>query len=140
MEVQVQEAVNAIDNTINTARTQRDIALQQAQNEKRMRIEAEEELKRAQDKQKQLQEEKTRKSVDRVQAMVSATKATELDSLFEELDKAIGVDLDFDLGTDENLDQEENLEGRQIVCWKHQQYIPRTGRYISVVWRRLCKY
>ena len=117
VEVQVQEAVNVIDNTIATARTERDVGLQEAQNEKRMRIEAEQQLRRVQEERKRLQEEEeTRKSVDRVQAMISATKATELDSLFEELDKAIGVDLDFDLGIDENLGQEKILKaGKSYV-------------------------
>ena len=110
MEVQVQEAVDAIDNTITTARTERDIALQVAQNETRKRIEAENELKRLQE------EHRTRKSADRLQAMMSATKATELDSLFEELDKTVGVDLDFDLNIDQNLDQEKILKaGRSYV-------------------------
>ena len=110
VEVQVQEAVDAIDNTITTARTERDIALQVAQNETRKRIEAENELKRLQE------EHRSRKNVDRIQAMMSATKATELDGVFEELDKAVGVDLDFDLNIDQNLDQEKILKaGRAYV-------------------------
>ena len=110
MEVQVQDAVDAIDNTIATARTERDIALQVAQNETRKRIEAENELKRLQE------EHRSRKNVDRIQAMMSATKATELDSVFEELDKTVGVSLDFDLNIDQNLDQEKILKaGRAYV-------------------------
>ena len=110
VEVQVQEAVDAIDNTITTARTERDIALKVAQNETRKRIEAENELKRLQE------EHRSRKNVDRIQAMMSATRAMELDSIFEELDKAVGVDLDFDLNIDQNLDQEKILKaGRAYV-------------------------
>ena len=97
VELQVQNAVDAIDLTISTAEKERDLAMQVAVKERSKRMEAEAELSRIKQEQKMYNGAK---------AFLCPDLATELDSLFEELDNKVGTNLDFN-HVDESINHEK---------------------------------
>ena len=116
-ELQVQRAVQAVDNSITIAQKERDLAMQRAEYEKAKRLEAEAEVKR-------LQESRNVVGVGkRIEAMLSATKAVELDDMLAELDKDFGENLNFEY-TDDNTDHEK-------ISKLGHQYIDRVSKALE---------
>ena len=138
-EVQVQQAVNAVEDTIAKHRMEVERARRLVGQETRKRLEAEAELKRVQEQARIL-----KGAGGQLESMFSAAKAVELDDMFSDLDKSLGSELNIK-DPDNIINLEKYLKAGQLYVDNISNFFKNLGNlselsdaeFVSVRYRYL---